>query len=330
MERRTLGRTGLEVSALSFGCGAVGGLMVRGAPAEQERAVARAIELGINYFDTAALYGNGESERNLGRVLKNLGRPAVLVGTKVWIRDRANIAKIIAQSLEESLRRLGMESVDLFQLHDPIAALDTQETFDPRIVRDEVVPTFEKLRAQGKFRHAGFTGLGETPALLEVVDSALFDTVQVSYNMLNPTAATVMPERYPAQDYGCLLVRAGKARMGTIAIRILAGGALSATEERHPLGMPKVDPLGSASTYTADVARARRFQDLVRQGYAQSVVEAALRYAISTPTLSTVLVGLSTLGQLEYAAASANKGPLSPAALESVATIQRGFAGEPR
>jgi aryl-alcohol dehydrogenase-like predicted oxidoreductase len=69
MEKRTLGRTGLKVSVLGFGCGAVGGLMVRGSPADQERAVARATELGIDYFDTAAMYGNGESERNLGRVI---------------------------------------------------------------------------------------------------------------------------------------------------------------------------------------------------------------------------------------------------------------------
>jgi aryl-alcohol dehydrogenase-like predicted oxidoreductase len=84
METRSLGKTGLKVSVLGFGCGAVGGLMVRGAPDDQERAVARALELGINYFDTAPLYGNGESEKNLGRVLATL-RPNVLVGTKVRI-----------------------------------------------------------------------------------------------------------------------------------------------------------------------------------------------------------------------------------------------------
>ena len=61
MEYRTLGRTGLRVSALGFGCGNVGGLLIRGAPAERERAVARALELGINYFDTAPLYGDGQS-----------------------------------------------------------------------------------------------------------------------------------------------------------------------------------------------------------------------------------------------------------------------------
>src|SRR5439155_25220324 len=101
MERRTLGRTGLKVSVLGFGCGAVGGLMVRGNPADQERAVARALELGINYFDTAAMYGNGESERNLGRVLKSL-KPELLVGTKVRVpeAERGRVDTAIAASLE--------------------------------------------------------------------------------------------------------------------------------------------------------------------------------------------------------------------------------------
>ena len=84
MEMRAFGRTGLQVSILGFGCGAVGGLMVRGTPADQERAVARALEAGVNYFDTAAMYGNGESEKNLGRVLAKL-KPNVVVGTKVRI-----------------------------------------------------------------------------------------------------------------------------------------------------------------------------------------------------------------------------------------------------
>ena len=75
MERRKLGRTGLDVSLLGFGCGAVGGLMTKGAAADQERAIARAVELGINYFDTAQMYGDGESEKNLGRVLKAEGIP---------------------------------------------------------------------------------------------------------------------------------------------------------------------------------------------------------------------------------------------------------------
>src|SRR5262245_18770628 len=80
MELRVLGRTGLRDSALGFGCGAVGGLMVRGGPGEQRRAVERAIDAGIRYFDTAPSYGDGCSEENLGRVLAELGgRAADLV-----------------------------------------------------------------------------------------------------------------------------------------------------------------------------------------------------------------------------------------------------------
>ena len=85
MELRLLGRTGLQLSVLGFGCGAVGGLMVRGDPLDQERTIARAIDAGVNYFDTAVQYGDGESEKNLGRVLRTLKPASVAVGTKVRI-----------------------------------------------------------------------------------------------------------------------------------------------------------------------------------------------------------------------------------------------------
>src|SRR5882757_8447155 len=119
MEKRTLGRTGLDVSLLGFGCGAVGGLMVRGNPADQERAVARAIDHGVNYFDTAPLYGDGASETNLGRVLASL-KPSVYVGTKVNLTaaERTDAGAAVVRGLEASLKRLGRDSVDLFQLHN--------------------------------------------------------------------------------------------------------------------------------------------------------------------------------------------------------------------
>src|SRR5271170_6033485 len=119
MEQRKLGRTGLDVSLLGFGCGAVGGLMIKGAAVDQERAIWRALELGINYFDTAQQYGDGQSERNLGRVLKSL-KPDVYVGTKVRLpaTERGKIGDAIAASLDASLKRLQMERVDLFQFHN--------------------------------------------------------------------------------------------------------------------------------------------------------------------------------------------------------------------
>src|SRR5579864_8366790 len=113
MQLRIFGRTKMQLSVLGFGCGAVGGFMVRGDPAEQEATIARALAAGINYFDTAVQYGNGESEKNLGRVLRKLKPNNIAVGTKVRLppEDYDRIADAITKSLEGSLARLGLERV---------------------------------------------------------------------------------------------------------------------------------------------------------------------------------------------------------------------------
>ena len=102
MEMRPYGRTGMQVSVLGFGCGAVGGLMVRGDPRDQQRAIARALDAGVNYFDTAVAYGNGESEKNLGRILQELKPPNAVVGTKVRLPSATftRIAETITASLD--------------------------------------------------------------------------------------------------------------------------------------------------------------------------------------------------------------------------------------
>src|SRR3954451_2760164 len=121
MEQRPLGATGLRVSALGFGCGAVGGLMVKGDPADQRRAVTRALDAGITFFDTAPGYGDGRSEENLGRVLAKL-RPRVTLATKGNLRGiaRSDIPAGVDLSVTDSLRRLGRDSVDVLQLHNAI------------------------------------------------------------------------------------------------------------------------------------------------------------------------------------------------------------------
>jgi aryl-alcohol dehydrogenase-like predicted oxidoreductase len=331
MEKRTLGRTGLKVAVLGFGCGAVGGLMVRGSPADQERAVARAIELGINYFDTAAMYGNGESERNLGRVIKSL-KPDIRVGTKVRVpaSERSRIAAAVAASLEASLQRLQLDQVDLFQLHNHITGDGRDSDLTPEVVLGEVVPAFERLREQGKTRFFGITAVGDTPALDQVVDAGLFDTAQVSYNLLNPSAGTQVAPDYPAHDFSNLLAHTRAASTGVIAIRVLAAGALSGIEARHPLGSPKVEPIGSGSAYRIDVERAKRLAPLIHEGLAESLIELAIRFVISNTSISTALVGYSTLEQLDYAAAAVDKGPLPREALARIAALQNSFVGEPR
>ncbi|MBI3628912.1 MAG: aldo/keto reductase [Candidatus Rokubacteria bacterium] len=329
MERRKLGKTGLEVSTLGFGCGNVGGLMIRGTPAEQERAVARALELGINYFDTAPAYGDGESEQNLGRVLRTLRAP-VLVGTKFRIEpaDQGRVGEAVAASLEASLRRLQMKRVDLLQLHNLVAADGAPGTLSARLVLEEVVPALERLRRAGKIRFLGITALGETAALHRVVGARVLDTAQVCYNLLNPSAGVAVPPGYPAQDFAGLLDRARETATGVIGIRALAAGTLSGVESRHPIAAPSVDPIASGPDYAADVRRARGLAALVKEGHAGSVIEAALRFAIGHAAVSTVLVGYSSLDQLEYAARCVEKGPLPPAALERLAALRSAFASE--
>ena len=311
MEYRVLGRTGLRVSALAFGCGDVGGLMVRGAPADRERGVARAIELGINYLDTAPSYGSGESEKNLGQVLRAL-RPSVIVGTKWRLAapDLADVAGAVARSVETSLARLGLERVDLLHLHNLIGRVGDERPLGVTRVLEAVVPAVRRLQEQGKVRFFGVTASGETGALHRVIASGAVDTAQVVFNLLNPSGAYAVPVGYPAQDYDRLLTLAREQGVGTIGIRVLAGGALSGRIERHPIAIPSVAPIASGPDYASDVARARALQPLVDQGHAGSLVEAALRFAITGDALSTVLVGCSDLTQLEQAVAAVDKGPL--------------------
>jgi aryl-alcohol dehydrogenase-like predicted oxidoreductase len=332
MDMRVFGRTGMQLSVLGFGCGAVGGLMVRGDPLDQERTIARAIAAGVNYFDTAVQYGNGESEKNLGRVLHRLKPANVTVGTKVRLPagDFGRIADAVANSLEGSLARLRRDRVDIFHLHNAITETGGRQALSVRQVLGDVVPAFERLRQQGKTRFLGLTAVGDTAALHQVIDARVFDSAQVVYNMLNPSAAVGLPANYPAQDYERLFDHTRAAGVGVVGIRVLAGGALSGSAERHPIASPPPEPIGSAMSYDADVVRARRLMPLVEEGFAASPTEAATRFALSHPAIGTILVGMATPQQFEDALAAVQKGPLPPTALERLSTLRQAFAGETR
>ena len=267
MQLRDFGRTGMQLSVLGFGCGAVGGLMVRGDASDQERTIARAIAAGVNYFDTAVQYGDGESETNLGRVLQKLKPANVAVGTKVRVPPSAfgRIDEAVRTSLDGSLARLGLDRVDIFHLHNSIAEKASASALSVHQVLGDVVPAFERLRQQGKLRFLGITAVGDTAALHQVIDARAFDSAQVVYNMLNPSAAGELPANYPAQDYGRLFDHTKAAGVGVVGIRVLAGGALSGSAERHPIASPAPEPIGSAMSYDADVDRARLIP-LVKEG----------------------------------------------------------------
>jgi aryl-alcohol dehydrogenase-like predicted oxidoreductase len=324
MDYRSMGKTGLQVSALGFGCGDVGGLMVRGAAVERERAVARALELGINYFDTASAYGRGQSEIHLGQVFKALNVNAY-VGTKFRLTasDMGNIRAAVANSLTASLQRLNMERVDLFQLHNRIGPQRSADAsmLSVQDVLEEVVPALQALQQQGKIRFYGITALGETTALHQLLDTGVLDTAQVCYNLLNPSAGVEVPAGFPAQDYGRLLEHTRQQQMGVIAIRALAAGALSGSEARHPVAVPTVSPIGSGPDYATDVRHAHTFSALVAAGHVDSLVEAALRFTLSNSAVSTMLLGYSSLEHLELAATYVTRGPLPQATLERLPVL---------
>jgi len=308
MRYRELGKTQLQVSEIGFGCGNVGGLMIRGSHAEQVQAVRRAIELGINYFDTAASYGSGISETNLGRVLRELQPKNVVVATKVGIRaeDLGDIRGAVKKSLKESLRRLKRESVDVFFLHPQVALARGRIRPETLGVVDVlgaggVADVFDELRLQGLFRFSGFTGLGETEALHRIVASGRFDVVQAYYNLLNPSAGVPVPAGFVGNDFKLLIRKASKRGMGVVVIRVLAGGALGGSVARQGHAAPGFGgTLVEGADYEADVDRAKKLRFLI-SGEIQSLPQAGIRFALMSKDISTVLVGFSDLRQIEEA-----------------------------
>jgi aryl-alcohol dehydrogenase-like predicted oxidoreductase len=233
-----------------------------------------------------------------------------------------HIEDAVVESVEGSLKRLRRERVDLIQLHNQIV---TQRQPDRGAVGVDdvkaVLRAFQSLQGQGKVRFWGITGLGDTEALNQVIDAGSMYTAQTCFNLINPTAGVLAPRGFPFQDYGQLIDRAAGQQMGLIVIRVLAAGALSGTADRHPVAAPSVGPIGSGANYGEDVARAQAFQFLVEGGYAGCMVEAAIRFAISKPEVSTTLVGISSPEQLEQAVEYVDKGPLPPEALERLQEV---------
>jgi len=323
MEQRLLGTTGLTVSALGFGAGAVGGLMVRGEAADQARAVARAIEAGITYFDTAPGYGDGLSEENLGRALRAVaGWGRVVVGTKVRVSpaDLADPAAAVRRSCEVSLRRLGRERVDLLQVHNQVGV--GADVLTAEVYAGPVAEALRRLVEAGLIGHLGFTGMGDTQAIHAVVGARVFATVQSYFNALNPSAGFAGATG-GGQDFAGLIDAAAGNGLGVINIRPFAAGAMTGVEERHPLAGGAGGPAMAGTAYTADLARARALASLAVELGLSGPLELALRFALTKVGVSTVLVGYSDLAQLEQAIAWAERGPLSVAAQQRVVEAAR-------
>jgi aryl-alcohol dehydrogenase-like predicted oxidoreductase len=306
MEYRTLGNTGLRISAIGFGTGGTSGLMGRGLPEDQIAVTRYALDQGINYFDTAPGYDATKSESSLGRTLQELGaRP--LVGTKVRVRpsELSDITGTITRSVLESLQRLRIDCIDLIQIHNRIA-LDRRPNDDDVIsVADAIGPggvldALKRLRDDAKVRYFGLTGIGEVPALNELIDSGEFHSIQAYYNLLNPSAGFPVPVAFRGCDYGRIIDRAGASGMGVLIIRPLAAGALTDALEPHPLALTGGWASRAWYEVEADRVKARAMSFLIENGR-QTMVQAALRFALMKPEASSVLVGITDTEQIDQA-----------------------------
>ncbi len=329
MKYRPLGATGLQISEIGFGCGNTAGLMTQGTPEQERIAVSRALDLGINYFDTAPNYGArvggvGVSERHLGQVLHELGAKPI-IGTKVEFsgEELADIPGTIRRSVEGSLSRLGTERTDILYLHNRFSyqrtiregSIGSQLSVEDVLGADGVAETFEELRDQGKVRFLAFCSTGGDPsAVREVIASGRFQCVQLSYNILNPSEGGPLPEGADGPDYGDTIGQAAAQGMGVVVIRVLAGGALSGNAEPHPLNEGSRH---GREQYAEVAGQARSLGSLAADGQ-QTLAQAAIRFALAHAGISCTLVGFGAVEQVEEAAQASELGALPPADLAKI------------
>jgi len=329
MQRQRFGRIRFAVPALTFGGGWVGGLLIRGSEAERQAVLDCALVGGIDWFDTAALYGNGVSETVIGQWLQSLPperRPRV--STKFNIDTSkagspADVADQVERSVTASLERLGLDRVPLLILHSRVVheanrgrdarSLTAAEVLRPGGVAD----IMDKLRLQGLCDCIGLTALGDPGALRETIDSGRFDVAQIYYNLLNPTAMTPAGPGWSSTDFGGLLHRCAAQDMGVMGIRIFAGGHL-ASGERHGRELA----ITANAENAAEEARATAVWDALGSEYGTRA-QTALRFGLACPLLSTIVVGIGETWHLDEALAAAEMGPLPEAAMGALQPLWR-------
>ena len=309
MQYRQLGESELQVPAISFGGGPISGLMVGDDSSGQLATVSRAFELGIDYFDTAATYGDGRSEKALGWVLAELGiRQQVRIATKVRLRSDQldDIESSVRASFESSCKRLGVERVSMLQLHNSVTRrrgdLPTSVSVSDVLGRNGVVSALERLQAEGRVGQVGFTGMGDMKSLQTVIQDGPFQSAQIPINILLPFSGSDASAGSVDVDYLDLTRTCHDHGVGVIAIRIMAGGAL--------VGQAPSPHTHKTKFFTLDVFH----RDCERAAMLASVLPsdvspaaASIRYVIKTVRAATALVGLATPQQVESAVAAAEQ-----------------------
>jgi len=318
MKHRTFGRTGIQVSEVVFGAGSVGGIVIYKDDATKREAIRRAFAGGINWVDTAAQYGNGKSEEALGWLLPESGATPYL-STKFNL-DVENLKDIPAQIEERfmgSLARLKRSSVDLLQLHNRIGSKPGGRvmTVEQVLGRNGVADGLERLREKGLIRHMGITALGEAPCVCEVIRSGRFDSAQVYYNLLNPSAGRSMPKAWTGQNLSGIIEACRANNMGMLAIRIFAASVI-ATDERT--GRESV--LTTDTSIAEEERKAKAVFGAIGAGHGTRA-QVALRFVLSNPHISCAVIGSAELHHVDEALKAAEMGPLPASVLARLDTL---------
>lgn len=304
MNYRTLGRTGLKVSEIGYGAWGIGGNQWRGgADDDSLAALRRAMELGLNFIDTALAYNEGHSERLIAQVIAGAPLP-VTVATKIPPKNRIWPAQpgislddvfpydYLIECTETSLRNLNVETIDLQQLH----------VWNPEFLhRDEWRRGIEDLKASGKVRYFGISINDHQPdSALSIIETGLIDTVQVIYNIFDQS-----PEKnlFPA----CL-----KHNIGVLARVPLDEGSLT--------GKMTLDTTFEEGDFRAWYFRDGRIAQVVERVAAlqkdlgemkQSLAEVALQFCLGADAVSTVIPGMRSLRNVESNCRVSQLGSLS-------------------
>ena len=307
MQPRTFGKLGWRVGEIGFGCWGLGGDWGSRDDAEGRRALERAVALGINFFDTAYVYGNGHSEELLGSVVRAAPHP-VYVATKVpsklmtWPADpRQRIADAfptewIIRCTERSLKRLGVERIDLQQLH---------VWTDAWVGADEWRRAAEQLKRDGKIRAFGVSvNDHDPPSVLGLVATDEIDSVQVICNIFDQS---------PIEQLLPLCQQHGVAVIARVPFD---EGGLTGTltnETRFPRGDWRATYFRD-ERLTETVERVDRLREFLRPGV-PTISALALKFILGHPAISTVIPGMRRVAHVEANAAVSDGPPLTPAEL---------------
>jgi len=318
MKHRVFGRSGIKVSEIVFGAGAVGGILVHKDDATKREAIRRAIAGGINWIDTAAQYGSGKSEQSLGWLLPEAGAtPYLSTKFNLDVENLNDIPAQVEERLMASLARLKRSSVDLLQLHNRIGSKPGGRvmTVEQVLGKHGVANGLERLREKGLIRHMGITALGEAASVCEVIRSGRFDSAQVYYNLLNPSAGRSMPRAWTGQDLGGIIEACRDNNVAVMAIRIFAAGIIAADERT---GRESI--LTSETSVTEEERKTKAVFDAIGGGHGTRA-QVALRFVLSTSNVSCAVIGSAELHHIDEALQAAKLGPLPPPVLARLDTL---------